>query len=180
MGLSVTYGIVKRHGGNIEVTSRIGSGARIVLEFPVEAQAKPTEKRSTADEDAADARPARVLVIDDELPIAELLRDTLAVMGHSVDTAGGGREGLELALAGDYDLVMTDLGMPEVSGWDVARELREKLSDLPIVLVTGWAATITDEEIAESGVAAVVHKPFELKPLLAKVAEVLKAWPRRG
>ena len=69
----------------------------------------------------------------------------------------------------DYDLVLTDLGMPDMSGWEVAARIRAQDPDLPVVLVTGWGTTIDDSEIARSGIAGVVHKPFEIRDLVETV-----------
>ncbi len=114
-------------------------------------------------------RPGRILVIDDEQPIAQLIQDALSLAGHRVDIAVSAVEGLKMAAISDYDLVLTDLGMPDMSGWEVASRIREQDPDLPVVLVTGWGTTIDDAEIARSGIAGVVHKPFEIRDLVATV-----------
>ncbi|NIM02386.1 MAG: response regulator, partial [Acidobacteria bacterium] len=87
-------------------------------------------------------RPARILVIDDEQPIAQLIQDALAVEGHNVEVAVSASEGLKMASVSDYDMILTDLGMPDMSGWEVASHLRERDPDIPVVLVTGWGTTI--------------------------------------
>ena len=89
--------------------------------------------------------------------------------GHHVEVALSATEGLKMASVSDYDLILTDLGMPDMSGWEVAAHLREQDPDLPVVLVTGWGTTIDDQEIARSGIAGVVHKPFEIRELVDTV-----------
>jgi CheY-like chemotaxis protein len=84
-----------------------------------------------------------------------------------------------MAASSGYDMVMTDLGMPDMSGWEVAGRIRETMPEVPVVLVTGWGTTITDEEIEQAGVAAIVHKPFELEDLLDTTQRVLATVPVR-
>ena len=110
LGMSVAYGIVTRHDGTIEVKSRSGHGTTFTLEFPV----CDVPLRVAGGDGAAMPsllRPGKILVIDDEEPIAQLLEDALSGAGHSVEVAGSGRAGVDRAISERYDLVMTDLGM---------------------------------------------------------------------
>jgi DNA-binding response OmpR family regulator len=171
--MSVAYGIITRHDGTIEVSSTMGRGTTFTLEFP------SCEAGETAQADATDAgeqpvRRSRILVIDDDQAIAQLLEDALSAEGHAVTIAGSGTEGVELAELSRYDLVLTDLGMPDMSGWEVARRIRSRFPDTPVVLVTGWGMTVSREEVDRAGIAAVVHKPFEITDMLATTREVLE------
>ncbi len=168
LGMSVAYGIVCRHGGTIQVDTSLGTGTKFTLTFPVSEVVLDEDDASVADAPRPE-RPARILVIDDEQPIAQLIQDALVLEGHNVEVAVSATEGLKMAAVSDYDLVLTDLGMPDMSGWEVASNLRKQDPDLPIVLVTGWGTTIDEQEIARSGVCGVVHKPFEIRDLVETV-----------
>jgi PAS domain S-box-containing protein len=172
LGMSVAYGIVTRHEGTIDVSTAIGHGTRFTLDFPAF-----EGKLEVAGGDGAVmpqlVRPGRILIIDDEEPIAELLGDALSGEGHSVEIAISGRQGVQLARHSRYDMVLTDLGMPDISGWEVVARIRERTPEIPVVLVTGWGTTISKDEVHRSGVAAVVHKPFEIKELLQTTTTVL-------
>jgi len=123
---------------------------------------------------AAAATPARtgaVLVIDDEDSVRELVADVLASQGHRVMTASGGREGLERFEAGQFDLVITDLGMPDITGWDVVRGVRARRPETPVVLVTGWGEVV--ETPADVRVDGLISKPFDVAKLTAAVSEAL-------
>jgi CheY-like chemotaxis protein/anti-sigma regulatory factor (Ser/Thr protein kinase) len=173
LGMSVAYGIVTRHKGTIEVSSAIGMGTKFILEFPV---CDPDSMPQEVDEATIPlaSRCGRILVIDDEAPIAQLLEDALSGDGHSVEIATSGEEGLKMAALSDFDLVMTDLGMPDMSGWEVAGRIREASPELPVILVTGWGTALSADEVTGAGIAAVVHKPFEIKDLLQTANNVLQ------
>ncbi len=168
LGMSVAYGIVSRHAGTIQVDTALGTGTKFTLTFPV-SQIVLDDDAKKVDDAPRPERPARILVIDDEQPIAQLIQDALAIEGHNVEVAISGTEGLKMASVSDYDLILTDLGMPDMSGWEVAAHLREQDPNLPVVLVTGWGTTIDDQEISRSGIAGVVHKPFEIRELVDTV-----------
>jgi len=168
LGMSVAYGIVSRHDGTIQVKTALGQGTCFSLRFPASNRVVDEDPKASVDAPRP-KRAVRILVIDDEQPIAQLIQDVLAVEGHEVDVAASAAEGLELAAASDYDLILTDLGMPDMSGWEVASRIREQDPDLPVVLVTGWGATIDEDEVARSGVADIVHKPFEIRELVETV-----------
>jgi len=173
LGLSVVYGIVTRHGGRIEVTTDLGAGTTFVMEFP---SADAVAVEAGGDEAAVRPMllpPGRILVIDDEAEIAEILKDALSAEGHAVATAFTGGDGVRLASEGSYDLVFTDLGMPDMTGWDVAERIKADRPDLPVVLVTGWGASLDEDEVQRRGISAVLHKPFEIDELLRTAAVVL-------
>jgi PAS domain S-box-containing protein len=175
LGMSVVFGIVQRHKGRISVESRPGEGTCFRLRFPgVSAEARPDER------DAAPAaeRPARILVIDDEDDIAELVTDILEAAGHAVRSAPSGPEGLRLLETESFDVLFCDLGMREMSGWEVVKAVRAKDPAMGIALLTGWGATLSEEKVAEHGIDAVLNKPFEMKRLLETVARLLEV--RRG
>jgi DNA-binding response OmpR family regulator len=122
-------------------------------------------------------RPGRVLVIDDEPEIAALLEDILTSEGHTVETAVNGADGVKLAKSSHYDMVITDLGMPGLSGWEVARRIRDEVADLPVVLITGWGASLDEDKVRNAGIAEVVQKPFDIDTVLEATARVLGARP---
>lgn len=125
-------------------------------------------------------RRGRILVIDDEPPIAQLLEDALSANGHTVEIAVSGRDGVEMAELVEFDLVLSDLGMPDMSGWEVASRIHAIRPGIPVVLVTGWGTTLDQGEVERSGVSAVVHKPFEIKDLLDTTNRVLARSSRPG
>ncbi|MDX1389668.1 MAG: ATP-binding protein, partial [Acidobacteriota bacterium] len=172
LGLSVVYGIVKRHGGLIEVETQVGRGTRFCLKFPA-ADVAPEVRGGDGAALPQLVRPSRILVIDDEREIAELVKEALTAEGHTVEVALCGNDGVSMAALAPYDLVFTDLGMPDISGWDVAKQIRTVTPATPVVLVTGWGATLDETRVQRSGIAAVIHKPFDLDHLIETAVTVL-------
>ncbi|MBI2526778.1 MAG: response regulator [Candidatus Rokubacteria bacterium] len=169
LGLAVAYGTVRRHGGDITVESAEGRGTTVSFWLPL-APAAPAVPTAPP----APPRPARtgtVLIIDDEAPVRELVVDVLASKGHRVTAATGGREGVELFRAGHFDLVITDLGMPDMTGWDVVRAIRAQGADVPVLLLTGWGEVVeTPDGVRVDGL---ISKPFDVAKLTGAVAEAL-------
>jgi DNA-binding response OmpR family regulator len=112
-----------------------------------------------------------VLVIDDEADVRDLVADVLASHGHQVTVAAGGREGLARFEAGSYDVVLTDLGMPDLDGREVARAIKSARSDTPVLLLTGWADTA--DATATGLVNGILKKPFGLDELAEAVRTAL-------
>jgi len=112
------------------------------------------------------------------------MRDALAGDGHEIVTGSCGIEGIERFRAGKFHAVLTDLGMPDVSGWEVARIVRvEGGPKIVLGLVTGWGATVSDEVMIAHGIDFVVSKPFEVGALVSRVNEALASLapkPRRS
>jgi PAS domain S-box-containing protein len=166
LGMSVVYGIVTRHGGKIDVETALGKGTTFFLDFP------KTHERHTAIAGTDGAalpqlmRPGRILVVDDEPDVAAVVKDVLATAGHEVDTAISGTEALKMLELTAYDLVFTDLGMPDMSGWEVAERINEEKPGLAVVLVTGWGTSLDEADANKRGVTAIVQKPFEIDELL--------------
>jgi len=170
LGLSLTFGIVSRHGGQIDVDSAPGRGTQFTLRFPILSPAGGEAPGTARAPVAEDARPARCLVADDEELVREMLSDLLAQAGHAVVAAAGGAEAIERFRAEAFDLVLTDLGMAEVNGWQVARACKELRPDVPVLLVTGWGVELSAQELAAHGVDAVLAKPLRVDDLLGAVA----------
>ncbi len=181
LGLSVAYGIVNRHGGDIMVESREGEGTRFIVRLPAATVADLSAASKSADKVAArqgsaPVRPAKILIIDDEPMIRTLLGDMVQKMGHKFEAAKAGERGLAdfdaAASSGEpFDLVLTDLGMPGMSGWEVVEAVKQRSPETPVVLITGWGDQLDSAKMRDSGVDAVVAKPFrveDIRQLLAK------------
>jgi signal transduction histidine kinase/ActR/RegA family two-component response regulator len=177
LGLAMVYGMMQRHEGDIEIESALGQGTRIRLTFPVLEDAVlidpiPAAQRGTQ------SRSLRILCIDDEPHVRLLLRDCLTNLGHRVETASSGKQGVEMfcaALRTDqaFESVITDLGMPGIDGHQVARSIKAASPKTPVVMLTGWASTMKEDGEKASEVNAVVGKPArvgELHTLLLKLA----------
>ena len=121
----------------------------------------------------AEERQPRGLVIDDDSGIREVVRSLLASFGYDCQTAADGAQGLARFDEGGWDLVLTDLAMPEMNGWEVAEAIRQRSSTIPIVLITG----LTDPEVvrrAGEGRLPVVQKPYRMEMLRVAVANALQ------
>ncbi|HEY7040201.1 MAG TPA: GAF domain-containing protein [Methylomirabilota bacterium] len=168
LGLAVAYGLVTSHGGQISLEGDEGRGTTVTFWIPTAGAAEMPPPPA-----AVGAEPqGRILVVDDEADVREMLADVLMSRGHHVTMAGGGREALRSFEQGDYDLVITDLGMPDVNGWEVARAIKAMRASMPVLLLTGWADALD----ADAGrVDAVIKKPFDVSKLAAAVSAALRA-----
>jgi len=174
LGLSIAYGIVQRHAGTLDVESRRGAGTSVRLSIPASTRtatpAVPAPLHSAPFE-------ASILVVEDEPTILSLLMDMLEGAGYRVCVARTGREAVEQLIEGSFHAVLTDLGMPEMSGWELARHCRDLYPDLPVILVTGWGVELDEGLVTDTGVRAVVSKPFTVAEILQTLASILEEDP---
>ena len=176
LGLSISYGIVREHGGTLTASSRPGQGSIFRIELPV------TSAPASAPRAAADSLPStpvphsRILVVDDEPIILELLGQLLRGDGHTVFTVTSAEEALRELARADYDLVFSDWRMPGVGGAEFYERLCERRSDYRgrVVFVTGDALTGEAARTAQKDGNAVLHKPFTIESIRAAVAEVCR------
>jgi signal transduction histidine kinase/CheY-like chemotaxis protein len=174
LGLAVSYGIISRHDGSVEVESKLGQGTTFRISLPsargmVE---MPTPAETIAILPARENARAKILVVDDEDYVRELLRDILEHDGHEVVLAQGGREALTLFEHSTFEAIFTDVGLPGMSGWELARAIRERDCAVPLAVITGWGEAVGSLERKTAGVDWVVAKPFTMEQILKIAAEV--------
>jgi CheY-like chemotaxis protein len=126
---------------------------------------------------ATESATVSILVIEDEEQMRTMLVDALSGAGHKVESATDGLTGLARFKGGHFDVVLTDLSLPECSGLDVARSVKRMQPDTPVVLVTGWGHLLNPERLRESGVDLMLVKPFRLERLLSILGEALRLRP---
>jgi CheY-like chemotaxis protein len=114
-----------------------------------------------------------VLIIDDEPLITELLTSVLERMGCKSQIAACGKEGMETFEKEKFDLVITDLGMPDISGWDVSKRVKQKKPQVPVIIVTGWGLDPDPQKVKESKVDRLLTKPFQIDQLEKIIEELL-------
>ncbi len=161
LGLAMVYGMVERHQGTIEVESEVGHGTVMRLVLPLR---QPPEAAGTPPPLPAPRRRLRLLCIDDEPLLRELLREVLTFEGHQVTTADGGQAGLDafrssLEDGQPFEVVVTDLGMPHVDGRKVAQAIKAMSPETPIVLLSGWGAMMNDKGDQPPEVDVILSKP---------------------
>ncbi len=170
LGLGSVYGIVRRHQGEIDIQSQPGRGTTVTVSLPI-------EKTGTAPETpkpAVAATPTlRILVVEDEELVREVLSVYLAEDHHQVTTAVNGRDGLEKFRAAEFDLVMTDRSMPEMNGDELAAAIKKLKPAQPVLLLTGFGDLMIGAGDQPPGVDLVVSKPFTLTTLRSAMAKVL-------
>jgi CheY-like chemotaxis protein len=177
LGLAMVYGVVERHEGDIEIESEPGKGTTIRLLFPVRAIAAS----DTTDFQRNGKTPSlRILCIDDEPLVRELIKEMLEHDGHKVETTDGGETGLSAFRSArdadkPFDVVITDLGMPNLDGRQVAAIMKRESPELPVIMLTGWGALIKEEGTQTPNVDAVLNKP----PKLNEIQDTLRRVTRR-
>jgi PAS domain S-box-containing protein len=175
LGLSMSYGIIKRFGGEIEVVSEPGYGTTFTIILPAGEVGKD---EAVSSQTIQQGRQARILVIDDEEVVRSVLSRTLAKVNHQVTLAADGEKGVQLFQEGKYDMVLTDLGMPGMSGWEVCRMIKKINPDTPVGMITGWGAEMSQSKMDEYGLDFLIPKPFDLNQVLNVVAETMES--KRG
>jgi signal transduction histidine kinase/CheY-like chemotaxis protein len=170
MGLSVVYGTISRHNGRITVSSELGKGSTFAIKFPA---TKRGQEQVISAEPTIDTQNAAILVIDDDEGARQVISETLARAGHKVDTAVNGQEGLSLAQRKSYGLVIADLGMPDISGRQVAKAIKSANPSIPVLLITGWGVQLDPTELKKDGINSIITKPFSTEEILTQVARLL-------
>ena len=203
LGLSVVHGVVNRHHGSVRVRSEHGGGTTITLWLPAgharEVESRPAAAAAVNEpshpepsnlvrsvgvppgdggaDHAAGSAAVSILVIEDEEQIRTMLVDALAGAGHNVESATDGLTGLARFQGGHFDVVLTDLSLPECSGLDVARSVKRTHPETPVVLITGWGHLLNPERLRESGIDLMLVKPFRLERLLSVLGDALRLRP---
>ena len=169
LGLGAVYGIARRHQGEIDIQSEVGRGTTVTVSLPLEKSVKAAEPAKPA---PAAGASLRILVVEDEPLVREVLGVYLAEDNHRVTTAENGRDGLEKFRAGEFDLVMTDRSMPEMNGDALASEIKKLRPAQPVLLLTGFGDIMAGTGEKPSGVDLVVSKPFTLTTLRSAIAKL--------
>ncbi len=168
LGLSITYGILTRHRARVTVESEPGQGTTFRLAFEVGAAVDVTEPVGPIL--AAAGVSMRCLVVDDEEPVGTVLGDILETSGHSVVVLTSGAEAIERFRSQPFDVVFTDLAMPGLSGWQVARAVKATAPTVPVFLVTGFGVELSAEERRAHGVDLVLSKPLNIQSILDAIS----------
>jgi GAF domain-containing protein/ActR/RegA family two-component response regulator len=170
LGLSITYGILSRHGVAIDLASTEGQGTTFRLLFPAASPVGASLAAAVAQE-AAPGRALTCLVIDDDAAVGGVIADMLESIGHRAVVTRDGAAGLARFEAEPFDVVFTDLAMPGMSGWDVARAVKAHRPGVPVVMVTGFGVELTDDARRAHGIAAVIAKPLRIEDVAAVLAQ---------
>jgi len=170
LGLAMVYGIIRRHQGTLSIESEPGRGTTIIIRLPVHlgqgARARTHEAKTAS-------RRWRLLVVDDEPAVREVVTEYLAADGHHVETATNGREGLEKFLAGRFDVVVTDQGMPEMSGDQLAAAIKRVAPNISVILLTGFGDIMKAAGDQPVDVDTILTKPVTVSALRQALAKVM-------
>lgn len=188
LGLAVSFGIIRRHEGSVDVESEVGVGTKFRIVLPkakiiddAVTQTADSESQTLVSETAngngnrmiRENQP-HILVVDDEESVRELLGDLLESEGCRVYLAQGSREALALFEGHQFDAIFTDVGMPGMSGWELAQAIRERSQTIPIAVITGWGEAVGSDEQKKAGVDWVVTKPFRAERISELAMEICK------
>ncbi len=171
LGLSIVYGIISNAGGSIECHSEKGLGTKFEIYLPC------ASKRTNSGEEKSSSknngkRVLKILTIDDEIQIIELICLMLEKLGHKVKGCTDPQKALDLMSKEDFDLILTDLGMPSISGWDIAKAAKDINKKTKVTLMTGWGASYKDEDLSNKGIDALLSKPFKMNDLLRVISNL--------
>lgn len=180
MGLSVVHGIVKKMKGEITVYSEPGRGSEFQVYLPMVKQA--VEIQAPRMEKTLQGGTERVLLVDDEESIISMEKQILERLGYRVTPFAGSLEALEAFKAAPegFDLVITDMAMPKMSGDKLAAELIKIRPGIPILICTGFNEAMTEDKIKSLGIKGLLLKPMMMKDLDLKIREILDAPKKEG
>ena len=173
-GLAHVYDIVERHGGSVAIDSEIGKGTTVRLRlhasrFQIIPASEGPAERQTPPEQAA-----RVLLVDDDPRLLTVLSDVLRSEGHAITVAANGEEALAVFDPAAHDVVITDLGMPRMNGWEVAERIKTRSPATAVFILTGWGEGVSAHESMQF-VDRVIAKPVSAEALLEQLAGLTRS-----
>lgn len=178
LGLPITYAIIERHGGTIDVNSEVGEGTTFTIWFPYnEPFSAETSVKTTNGTDRKEsiesARKASVLVIDDDEYVRDLIRDSLTGHGHNVVTVESGKEGVELIKSAYFDVAFVDYVLPDQSGLEILRDIKSNNLGTMIVIISGSENIKGAEQAIAEGADSFVQKPFKVNEIYEIVSSAM-------
>ncbi|MBZ0191162.1 MAG: response regulator [Candidatus Kuenenia stuttgartiensis] len=177
LGMSIVYGTVKRHGGKIAAQSQKERGSTLILSFPA---AKESPGITKSDHEPGKVTPEKrglrngILIVDDEATIGKVLSSFLTGEGYNVVFIDNGAGALDLLKKDEFDLVLCDLGMPDISGWDIMNVIADMAKKPKIGIITGFLNASDDFPGNKIKADFVINKPFELDNLLHSINDSLR------
>lgn len=181
LGLAISKALVEMHGGRIDAHSEgRDKGTTICVRLPLTTPTRQTEVSASTLPPKATVRPLRVLLVEDHGVTAKMMKMVLTAEGHSVETAGDVATALEQASQNRFDLLMSDLGLPDGSGHDLLRELRVRGYNLPAIALSGYGQESDIRRSYEAGFAAHLTKPASRESVIEAVASIVAAKKGNG
>ncbi|MBT5303807.1 MAG: response regulator, partial [Candidatus Scalindua sp.] len=174
LGMSTSYSKVARHGGKIEVDSEEGKGSTFTLQFPTTIETASPITTPKPELETKDKK-LSILVVDDEEDICNMLDEFLTRSGHKVKAAYSGAGAIALVKRERFDLVLCDLAMPDVFGYDVIKFINKLEKRPKIGIITGWGGTLKPMNDEEFKVDFIIRKSFELLELTKHMNDVFGA-----
>lgn len=175
LGLAIVYGVVRSHKAQIDVQSEVGRGTTFHLWFPVTASDEKAAGPQESPAGYASGGNETILLVEDEEPLALLAKLILEDKGYRVLSARDGVEALEIfgRRSGEIDLVLTDLGLPKINGWEAFLKMKTIRPDVTTIVATGYTDPQSKSEMLQGGVKMIVQKPYIPKTILQAVRETL-------
>ena len=172
MGLSVVQGIIKNHGGAIWVASILGKGTKFIILFPLTSEESMVEAQTTKD---IPRGKETILFVDDEISITKMVKKMFERLGYKIETATTPQDALELFRSNPdhFDLVITDMTMPQMTGVKLSEKLMDIRKDIPIIVCTGHSNLVNEEKAKELGLAAYIMKPIYMQEAAQIIRKVL-------
>ena len=161
LGLTIVQSIATRYGGRVGFSPNKPAGTVFTMSFPAsDSDIMAVSKNENR------AHEKRILIVDDDEEVRNVLSDMLSIEGLNAECCPDAYTAMEILEKGTFNLIITDLGMPGMSGYDLAEYVRDKYKDIEIVLLTGWGETLRKDRKKLKGIKAIISKPFRLKQVL--------------
>lgn len=175
LGLSVVYGVIQSHEGFIDVESEVGRGTEFHIFLPAATRSVATEKKTADVESATQGGSETILLVEDEEALLALVRRTLESKGYRVITAHDGLEALDFYQrhADQIAVVVSDMGLPKLGGWEAAQKMKKINDKAKIILASGFLEPGRKEKLVKDGMNHFIQKPYNPNQVLAKVREVI-------
>ena len=170
LGMSILYGTIKKHNGSIDIKTTPGKGTMFTIALPKGKE--KTEKSGVESSHAISTEKVNILIIDDEPQLGAVISEMLSLQGHQTSVFDSGKGGIEAFKKGGYEVLITDLGMPDVSGWEVIDTARQIAPGVISGIITGW--DISEAEAKRKGADFLINKPFDSNQIVQAVANAVK------
>jgi PAS domain S-box-containing protein len=174
LGLSASHGIISRHSGEIMVVSEPGEGTRFEVRLPLCADnARFVQQTEVAQPVTKEVSEARILIVEDDETVSSMLTEAFDAAGHRVTSIKMGSEAISYLESNECDLIVCDLGLPDIGGLQISRWIKEHRPHTPFILATGWSELVTPEDYEKGRIDAIFKKPYTSADILDRVTQLL-------